>query len=167
MPCSCIGTPTIVVTPPCPSSNNCLKLANIIVACKDGVGPLDTGTIDVITSSGASYCHLTTGCGSTSINLSLVDFDKNIFSNVTLSGTTLQWTTKDIETIGKFGIISLKGCCGDLASKFYVYVCVKDLCKCVSLQTSETCDPYTGNAVPRTIDVSLQDSSTNIDVTIT
>ena len=51
MSCACLGTPTIVVPPTCPTGENCLKMATIIVACKDAVGPCGAqGTVNVIDS---------------------------------------------------------------------------------------------------------------------
>lgn len=175
MSCSCLGTPTIPVVPPCPSNNNCLKMADIIVACKDAVGPCGgedgTGTLNVITpAEGApSYCHQTGGCGETPISIQLLSWDATIFASVTLVGNVITWVTKDASTVNKFGTIRLRACCGDLASEFKVIICIKDLCKCTACTTLQTCNPCTGLCVNQTVDLTILDDNQNceqIDVSV-
>ena len=136
--CSCLGTPTVSTPPPCATGTNCLKMSDIIVACKDGVGPCGAiGTLNV-----------------------------NIFELVTITNSTISWTTKGVSTVGKFGIIKLKACCGEFESLFCVIVCIKDLCKCAGCTASEECDPCTGDCEDRLIDVSVGDYSANIDISL-
>lgn len=167
--CSCLGTPTVSTPPPCATGTNCLKMSDIIVACKDGVGPCGAiGTLNVITSADPlkPYCHNTTGCGDTPIKLSIIGWDVNIFELVTITNSTISWTTKGVSTVGKFGIIKLKACCGEFESLFCVIVCIKDLCKCAGCTASEECDPCTGDCEDRLIDVSVGDYSANIDISL-
>jgi len=151
-------------------------MADIIVSCADAVGPCGgedgTGTINVITpEEGApSYCHQTGGCGETAISLQLKDWDRTIFASVTLAGNVVTWVTKDdLTTVNKFGRIKLRACCGELASLFEVIVCIKDLCKCTGCDVDEECDPCTGDCIPVTIDLSIQDEDSNceqVDVSV-
>lgn len=169
MSCLCLGTPTISQPPTCPSTDNCLKMADIIVACKDAVGPCGAeGSMDLLDSGVPSkpYCHLTTGCGENPLRLSLLDWSKDIFESVTLDVATLEWVTKDESTINKFGYVDIKACCGELASIFRVMICVKDLCKCSACTTSQQCNKCTGICEAKQIDVGIGSYSNNVDISI-
>lgn len=167
--CSCLGTPTVVTPPSCPGVNTCLIMSNIIVACKDAVGPCGAiGTLNFITPLDPlkPYCHNLTGCGNTPIKFSLRDWDKTIFASVSLSNSTITWTTKGVETINKFGVVEIKACCGELASIFKITICVKDLCKCNSCTVNQSCEACTGNCVAKLLDVSVGDSQANIEISL-
>lgn len=169
MSCTCLGTPTIVQPPTCPTTDNCLKMADIIVACKDAVGPCGAeGSLDLLDSGVPTkpYCHLTTGCGVNPLRISLLDWSKDILESVTVTGSTLEWVTKDASVINKFGYVYLKACCGELASIFQVIICVKDLCKCSDCTTAEQCNACTGICEPKQIDVGIGNYSTNVDMSI-
>jgi hypothetical protein len=170
MPCNCVGTPTVSTPPSCPTGDNCLKLSDVIVKCADAVGPCGaTGTVNVMNSGNPDkpYCHLIAGCNGGPIHLSIVDWDKNMFSSVSISGNIVTWTTtNDLTTLNKLGTIYLQACCGELASLFKLKICIKDLCQCTALTSSQSCDPCTGLPIPKLIDVSVGDSSNNIEISL-
>lgn len=169
MACTCTGTPTTNTPPPCTTGGSCLKMSRIIVACKDGAGPCgSTGTLNFITPVDPlkPYCHNTTGCGNNPLRFSIYDWDKTIFASVSLSNSTVTWVTKGVDTIGKFGTISIKACCGELSNVFDIDICVKDLCKCSTCTTNQSCNPCTGLCIAKLLDVSVGDSQANIEISL-
>lgn len=160
--CSCLGTPTVVNPPTCPTGN-CLIMADIVIACADSVGPCGAvGTLNVLN---AIYKHTTTACEG-SPTISIHSWEHSIFSNVSISGSTISFTTMGAVVVNKFGKITLKACCGEFTSYFDVFACVKDLCKCNTCTTAQQCNPCTGNCEARLINVSVGNSNSNVDVSI-
>ena len=168
--CSCLGTPTVSTPPACTPNTDCLIMSDIIVACQDAVGPCGAiGTLNFVThpSPPTSYNHNTTGCGLNSLNFKLLDWDKELFTSVTLSGSTISWTTtQDTTKVNKFGVVKMKAVCVMLSSLFCITICLKNLCQNNTCTTSQECNKCTGVCQAKSIDVSIGDSSANIDINV-
>jgi hypothetical protein len=143
-PCLC-GTPTTPSTPQCPDDCNCLKVCSISINQNDSraVGPCaKTGTLNVM---GSGFGHDFCACGSNTPRWTVEDFDSTIFTTalITKAGV-LTWISRGTDSVGKYGIITLKVCCGALSFYTEVIIGIKDLCDCPECNDCETCDPCTG-----------------------
>jgi len=144
-PCLCGGPHTTPPTPPCSDDCNCLKVCSISINQNDSraKGPCaKTGTINVMASDfGHDFC----ACGSNTPRWTVDSYDETIFTTVSITKAgVLTWITKGIDTVGKYGIITLKVCCGELSFYSEVIIGIKDLCNCPECNDCETCNPCTG-----------------------
>lgn len=149
-PCNCGGGYQADPDPGCPDTCNCLHLCNISVNALDplSVGPCGAvGTLDILSTD---YGHDTCACGETSLTFTVEYFDATIFDAVTIVGSTLSWTTADIETFtNQYGTVIVKGRCGTLAAYTTILIGIKDMCAETSWDVNtEFCDPCTGIAEP-------------------
>lgn len=156
-PCTCITKCCDgVVNSPCNpkpgkgADDCCLFLCNGVVASQDAVGPCSqTGTLDLI-----SLTHNFDCCVDAPV-ISVVDYDKSLFSSASVSGTVLTWTTVSGAPISTYGEVNLKTCCktedGTVLTHFSCQqIGIKDMCQCPDCPDKcEECDPCTGDCVEK------------------
>lgn len=157
--CTCYGYSLPPVTPkPCPDPANCLDLCHIVIPPANGVGPCgQAGQIDVTDSS---FNHNTTACGANPLrwNVESVSSDGHIASASITPEGILTWITGPGSSAGKVGVVTLKGCCGELSSYIEVLIGVKDLCNCPECGDCENCDPCTGDCLDVDVNVVVSGS---------
>lgn len=147
-PCLCSGGPTNPPGPECPDDCNCLKVCNIRVNANDqnAVGPCaKTGTLNLMSDVfGHDFC----ACGNNTPKWTIEHKDSSIFvsASVTRAGV-LTWVTGGVNTVGEYGKIILKVCCGSLSYYTEVLIGVKDLCNCPDCNDCEICDQCTGDCI--------------------
>lgn len=158
-PCTCIGYPIVPSTPsPCPDPDNCLQLCHIVIPPANGVGPCgQTGQIDV---TDPVFTHDISACGANPLTWSVVGIseDGHIASASITPEGILTWITGPGASAGKVGIVTLKGCCGELSSYIEVLIGVKDLCNCAGCDDCENCDPCTGDCLDVEVNVAIEGS---------
>lgn len=145
-PCLCHGASSSPSPSPCPDDCNCLKVCSIAINVSDSrsVGPCaKVGTLDVMDSDfGHDFC----ACGESTPRWTVEDFDTTHFTTATITKAgILTWITRGSSSAGKYGIITLKVCCGGLSFYTEVIIGIKDLCDCPECNDCENCDPCTGD----------------------
>lgn len=166
-PCICTPSQTPTPDPECPDECVCLKLCNIVILsdADEAVGPCAaTGTLDV---TDPSFGHDTCACGTDPLYWSLEHYDSEIFvtAEVTSAGS-LTWITKGEETVGKYGMIILKACCGSLSAYLHVLIGVKDLCNCPNCAPCQICNPCDGVCLDEEVDTNLSSGSSTANMTL-
>ena len=156
-PCDCIGITHVTDPQPCdpkkPKDKNCLKLCDIVVLSKDGVGPCgQTGTLNL-----NNYPHTIEVCKGVALKWKVKYFDDKIF--VTATSTRegiLSWVTKGPETVKKYGKVIVEACCGEFSDYGNVLIGIKDECQCPDCPDCDNCDPCTGNCLDYVVNPSVQ-----------
>lgn len=165
-PCACIGKCTVTPSTPAPCDfGNCMKLCDIIVLGKDGVGPCgQAGTIDI--SDTDLYNHDLTVCGETTITWSFVKKSGPIVSATITKAGVLTWITAGAETAGQYGTVVAQACCGDFSSYMTITIGVKQLCGCPDCEQCETCNPCTGLCEDPEVPMSIETVTNNANISI-
>lgn len=147
-PCTCNGTPIIVVDPG-PSCEDCLKVYSLRIGCDEGPWPgggeEGTVVIDLATINDVTACE---GCEGV---YTVYSFDEaGIESATTTEAGVLTIVTDDTFLSREEYEVVYKFSCPCMKTSMYgtIYVCKKDLCFGVECDVDEVCDPTSGLCVP-------------------
>lgn len=140
----CVCTPSVVIpSPPC---DNCLQIPSVII--DPLTAPAPCGVVAVVDIGTLSTLDVCTG----TINWSILSFDEDAFTSVTISAAgVVTLTTADTAVGGQEYTIIGKGACSNSihSRQFFIKLIVQDLCFNIDcVEGEETCNPCTGDCDP-------------------
>jgi hypothetical protein len=151
MACRCRVTTTSTAT----CKTGCITAGYHIIHSADSVGPCGAvGTFDLSTLP-FNTTNLAT-CNGNALIFKVEDWESQGFETVTISGSTVTFTTSNSAVVGNAYKITFSVRCGSkhLSDLGYVKVVIQDLCLDTVCGSGQVCAKCTGGCVDAEIDVS-------------
>ncbi len=137
--CLCYPTVCSPTTPKKCPTGNCLYVPHLLVGSDNSVGPCEEEGLIPFEDTGID----TTLCGNTAPVYTILSHSQ-IFKNVTINSTGINFTTTIAIEEASVGIISYSVSCGKYASTATVTIILKQLCASVICSAGTYCDKCTG-----------------------